>query len=252
VLDAVRSGRYAEEALSEKLDAQCLSREDRALATELAYGVLRWRLRLDSMIARCLDSPKRKLHPRVREILRMAVYQLTLLDRIPDHAAVNEAVNQARSWFGERTAGFVNAVLRTTVRNLDALTTVPDENPQSLAVYYSHPVWLVKQWLDRFGPEGTRGILVHNNSRATLVIRVNRLKTDCDGLVRLLESRGISVTRTIPQPDALLIGSAGAPVRELPGFDEGLFAVQDAASQMVASLLGALPGDRILDACAAP
>jgi 16S rRNA (cytosine967-C5)-methyltransferase len=112
-------------------------------------------------------------------------------------------------------------------------------------------LWLVEKWLKEWGPDVTRTILSHNNSRTTLVIRANRIKTTPEELLSLLHSSGIDARPTIPEPDALLV-SARRPVHQIPGFQEGLFAVQDSASQMVAPLLSIQPRERILDACAAP
>lgn len=250
-LNAIREGSFAEQALSRALDFRHVSPEDRALATEITYGAVRWRHRLDAIIDRCLTDPRKKLRPQLREILRLAVFQLALLDRVPPRAAVNEAVIQARARFDQRTASLVNAVLRNALRNWDRADPSPDDDAQSLATYYSHPLWLVERWLEERGPEVTRTILTHNNSRAVLVIRLNRIKATREELVSQLESARLDVKQWVPEPDALLIG-ARRPTHEIPGFLEGLFAVQDSASQMVAPLLGTQPGERVLDACAAP
>jgi 16S rRNA (cytosine967-C5)-methyltransferase len=251
VLDTVRGGRFAEPALAETLDARGLPREDRALATELVYGVLRWRLRLDAVIDRLLDKPDRKFPSLLSDILRIALYQLLLLDRIPSHAAVNEAVIQAKGRFPGRE-GFVNAILRRALRDVETLDQSPGDDPESLSSYYSHPLWLVERWMDELGPEATRAVLEFNNSRAPLIVRVNRIKIDPDGLLDLFSQEGVRAARSLRDPDALTITSSGGPVYEMPGFRQGLFAVQERASQMIAPLLGAIAGERILDACAAP
>ena len=251
VLNAVRNGSFTEQALWQTLESQNLSSEDRALATEIVYGVVRWRYRLDSILDRCLADPRKKLRPQLREILRMALYQLVMLDRIPSRAAVNEAVIQARARFDQRTGSLANAVLRNALRNWNEVDPTPGHDAQSLAVYYSHPLWLVEKWLKEWGPDLTRTILSHNNSRTTLVIRANRIKTTREDLLSFLLSSEMDARPTIPEPDALLV-NARRPVHRIPGFQEGLFAVQDSASQMVAPLLKVQPGERILDACAAP
>ena len=251
MLDTVRGGRFAEPVLAETLDARGLPREDRALATELVYGVLRWRLRLDAVIDRLLDKPQRGFPPLLRDILRIALYQLILLDRIPSHAAVNEAVIQAKGRFPGRD-GFVNAILRRALRDVETLDLTPGDDPESLSSYYSHPLWLVERWIDELGPEATRAVLEFNNSRAPLIVRVNRIKIDPDGLLEIFSRAEVQAARSLHDPDALSITSSGGPVHEMPGFRQGLFAVQERASQMIAPLLGALPGERILDACAAP
>lgn len=252
VLEAVESGIFAEPELDRRLRDCDLSPEDRALATELTYGVLRWQKRLDAVINQCLAKPNKKLQPTHRGILRLALYQLILLDRIPSHAAVHQAVIQARSRLGNNAAGFVNAVLRTALRNPDRLDPIVSDDPKSLANYYSYPFWLVQRWINDFGAEATRQILAHGNSRAPMIARTNRLKTTRSDLIDLLSREQVSVVATIPDPDALWIQSARKSPIELPGFVQGFFAVQDRASQMVVPLLTPRPGERILDACSAP
>lgn len=250
-LNTVRTGVFVEEALGRVLDSMDLSPEDRGLATELAYGVLRWRQRLDAIIQRCLSEPRKKLRPQFREILRLALYQIAFLDRVPVHAAVNDAVNQARKHFDVRTASLANAVLRNALRSWDRVDPAPSESAESLATYYSHPRWLVEHWLSAWGPDVTRTILSHNNSRAMLTVRANSLRTSRDTLLALLQSEGVDATPTIPDPDALQLAPR-RPVHRISSFEAGLFAVQDSASQMIAPLLGVNAGHRVLDACAAP
>lgn len=252
VLDRVRAGHFAETALSTILQRDNPASRDRALATELVYGVLRWRDRLDSIIAKCLARPDKKPDPRIWEILRIAAYQVFFLDRIPDHAAVDQAVTQARTRSGKHAGSFVNAVLRKALRERAVLDPPPGDEPDRMAVYYSHPDWLVRRWVNEYGTRGTAGILKHNNSRSALELRVNRLKADVAEVVHLLDSRNIEVRAVPAMPDALQVSGPVGSVDSLPGFQEGLFLVQGLASQMIAPLLKPMPGERILDACAAP
>ena len=182
----------------------------------------------------------------------MALYQILFLDRVPRPAAVDQAVIQATSRFGKRTGSFVNALVRNVIRRMDSVDLPPLGDPASLAVYFSHPLWLVERWGKEFGIETTRKILAHNNSRAQLVLRVNSLKSTRRNVVELLKYRGIEARTVREMPDALILTSGQGDVASLPGFEEGFFVVQDLASQMVAPLLRAIPGERILDACAAP
>lgn len=253
ILEEVRRGRFAEHALSEHLACEPpLSPEDRGLITELVYGVLRWQTRLDGIITRCSDHPLSTLKPAVRQILRIALYQLILLDRIPDHAAVDQAVQLARSRFGKPTSGFVNAVLRRALRDRERVDPLPKLDPGSLAVYYSHPTWLVRRWFVEVGPDETARILQRNNKRVEMAVRANSLKTSLDSLAALWTSHGIGFELIPDLPSALRITSARVPVHSLPGFEDGLFVVQDVAAQMISPLVGVQAGDRVLDACAAP
>jgi 16S rRNA (cytosine967-C5)-methyltransferase len=253
VLDDVRHGRFAEHALSERLSSgKKLKPEDRALATELVYGVLRWKKRLDGIVRRCSHVPFHRIQPQARDILRIAIYQAFFLDRIPDHAAVDDAVSEARCRLGNKTAGFVNAVLKHATRDRNVVDPPPGDDAASLAEYYSHPLWLVERWLGALGGDETRRVLALDNSRPAVVVRVNTLKSSVEELRKLWESCGLQKVTVGPLADSLSIPSAGGPVDALPGYQEGLFIVQDYASQMIAPLLAPIAGDRILDACAAP
>ncbi|MCA1962039.1 MAG: 16S rRNA (cytosine(967)-C(5))-methyltransferase RsmB [Desulfomonile sp.] len=253
ILEDVRRGRFAEYALSERLEnSRLLSPEDRGLIAELVYGVLRWQARLDGIIRRCSDHPLSHIKPSVRQILRIGLYQLFLLDRVPDHAAVDEAAKLAQSRFGKPTVGFVNAVLRRALRERERVDPLPKQDAGSLAAYYSHPTWLVRQWFLELGPAHTERVLRQNNTRVPIVVRVNVLKTTPEQLAALWRSHGVKCEPVSGLPYALKITVGRGPVHLLPGFEEGLFVVQDAAAQIIAPLVRVQPGDRVLDACAAP
>lgn len=252
ILEHVRLGQYAEHALSDRLRGANLKPEDRALATEMVYGVLRWHDRLDALVNRCLDRPQRKLSHGVRQILRMAIYQILFLNRVPDHAAVDQAVVQARSRLGERPGSFVNALLRNVIRRRDSVDPSPQSDPASLAAYYSHPLWMVERWVSEFGIDATTRILSHNNSRVQVALRVNTLKSTREEVVRLLDSDGLATRMVEGMPHAMILPSIRGEIASLDCYQQGLFAVQEPASQMIAPLLRARPGERILDACAAP
>lgn len=252
ILSLVASGGRADEVLSAKLQAADPRAEDRRLATELVYGVLRWRTRLDAIINRSLNDPKKKLQPKVREILRIALYQMIFLDRIPARAVVHQAVAQMKLSFGDRLGAFANGLLMNVTRSLDAVDLAPGPEPESLAAFYSYPDWLVRRWLKDFGLDETIKILEVNNSRPRLIVRANRIKISPDKLFACLTDRSVGVSAASPVPDAMAISTGGLPISMVPGYGDGLFTVQESASQLVAPLLGALPGERILDACAAP
>lgn len=253
ILGDVRKGAFAENALDRRLRSEPdLSRQDRTLTTELVYGVLRWKTRLDRILERCSDRPLKKIQPSIGEILRIALYQIFLLDRVPDHAAVNQAVIQARRSSGPPGGAFVNAVLRKAARSRQTVDPAPGDDAQSLADYYAHPLWLVERWIDEFSLASTQRVLHMNNSPALLVIRANTLKCTRDELRGLLEADGIETEFIDCAPDALTLSHIGRPVHSLPGYRDGMFVVQDPASQMIAPMLRVHPGDRVLDPCAAP
>ena len=244
---------YADILLDQALKNATLNERDRALLTELTYGALRWRGNIDAQLSRYLRQPLAKMDPLIRNLLRVSIYQLRFLDKIPDHAAVNEAVELARNHSGGKSAGFVNAVLRNFLRSKDRVIGLApkDESVAGLAVTYSHPEWLVKRWIDEFGAEAAKTLMHANNQRATLVLRVNCLKcTRVKLLDRFLEA-GIKAEATQWSPQGISVLS-GPAVDKLPGFAEGYFQIQGEASQLVTYIVSPLSGERILDACAAP
>lgn len=244
---------YAGLALDRALKGHPLSRRDRALATELVYGASRRRNTLDWAIAQAASRPLDKMSPWVRADLRLAAYQLLFLDRIPPSAAVNEAVELAKKYGHAGLASFVNGVLRGLLRKKDSLSyPSPDSDPVGyLALRHSHPEWLVKRWLDRYGFEATEALLRANNENPPLVLRPNRLKTDREGLVQALEAEGAAAEPARLVPEAVVLRE-GPAFEDLRSFRDGLFSVQDEGSILVGQVLRPRPGYTVLDACAAP
>jgi 16S rRNA (cytosine967-C5)-methyltransferase len=244
---------YADILLDQALKTRTLDDRDRALLTELTYGTLRWRGNIDGQLSRYLRQSLAKTDPLIRNLLRLSVYQLLFLDKIPDYAAVNEAVELAKIHGGGKTAGFVNAVLRNFLRQQAGTNQVALDDPSAkvLAVTYSHPEWLVTRWLNEFGAESAKALMRANNERAPLVLRVNLLKGTREKLLDRFLAAGIDANATAWSPQGIALLS-GPTVDKLPGFADGLFQVQGEASQLVTYLLSPLPGERLLDACAAP
>jgi 16S rRNA (cytosine967-C5)-methyltransferase len=227
---------------------------DRALATDLVTGTLRWQQQLDYLIAEFARRPIHTLDFAVLQVLRLGVYQLLHLDRVPAAAAVNDAVAMTRRARKASAAGLVNAVLRGISRNAHRLPLPkrpPDGDPLDfLAISMSHPRWLARRWAARYGFEGAEAWEQFNNNPAPLVIRTNALKTTPAELGRLLEQHGVVVEPTRFAPDGLVVRT-GNPLRT-PVAKSGLFFLQDEASQLVALLGAPEPGMRVLDACASP
>jgi 16S rRNA (cytosine967-C5)-methyltransferase len=227
---------------------------DRALATDLVTGTLRWQGQLDHLIAEFARRPVGKLDAEVLQILRLGAYQLLHLDRVPAAAVVNDAVAMTRRARKSSAAGLVNAVLRAMSRNAHRLP-LPPRPPQGDALQYlqislSHPVWLASRWLTRYGFEEAEAWERFNNAPAPLTLRVNRLKTDADTLVHALGELDVQVEPARYAPDGLIV-KKGNPLRT-PLAGTGHFVVQDEASQLVALLGAPEPGMRVLDACASP
>ena len=244
---------YADILLDRTLKDRQLQERDRALLTEIVYGTLRWRGRLDAELSCHLRRPLSKIDAWIRNLLRLAAYQLLFLDRVPDYAAVSEAVEIAKLHRSAKTAGFVNAVLRNLLRVRDrAVISGREEHSNStLTIEYSHPEWLVKKWRQEFGLQSTINLMRANNEKAPLVIRVNPLRCSRERLLEAFSRAGISAAPTRCSPSGISVQSAGA-VENFPGFSEGWFQVQGESSQLVALLLSPLPGERNLEACAAP
>ncbi|HYM25862.1 MAG TPA: 16S rRNA (cytosine(967)-C(5))-methyltransferase RsmB [Vicinamibacterales bacterium] len=231
---------------------------DRALAADIATGVQRWRAALDHLIVAFSRRRLDRLDPEIVDILRLSAYQLLHLTRVPASAVVDDAVDLAGRAGKRSASGFVNAVLRTISRKRSALPLPPrpvDPDDREAALEYlsitlSHPRWLAARWYDRLGFEHAEAWCQFDNSPAPLTLRVNRLRTTCDDLVRRLGADGIRVRRGRFAPDALIV-EEGYPLRGT-GLDEGLYVVQDEASQLVALAADAEPGMRVLDTCASP
>ncbi len=237
-------GAWSDAVLREQIEAAGLDRKDAALCTTLCCGVLQNRALLDYYIDGFLTGRKH-LQPALRDILRLAVYQITMLDRVPDAAAVNEAVKQAKAQFSQREAGLCNAVLRNMLRNKDKLTP-----PKDYAVRYSHPAELVDLMKASVGKR-LGAILEADNSPVETCVQVNTLKTDADTLKARLEAQGAEVTPHPWEPGCFLIRGAGEIAR-LPAFREGLMQVQDPAARLSVDVMELKPGMRVLDLCAAP
>ena len=239
-------------------------RRDRALVNEIVTGTLRWQAALDHSLAQVSSRPLAKLDADILDLLRAAAYQLLYLDRVPRHAVVHDAVSLART-VGKQSAGsFVNAVLRVLTLEPSKLLLprrpiISEGTPISvdradaleyLAITMSHPRWVVERWLDRYGFDATERWARFNNQPAPIVLRVNTLRTSAGQLTSRLGESGVRVRPSRWSPHTLVV-TDGNPVTSTLA-DEGLFLVQDEASQLVAELVAVSPGDRVLDACASP
>ena len=231
---------------------------DRALVTELAGGTFRWLAALDHVVERAADRPIARIDGEVLTVLRLGAYQLLHLDRVPPAAAVNESVRLVKRVGKTSAAGFVNAVLRrvAATRQAPELPPPPGETGDRdtrlayLSVTASHPRWLVERWLDRYDFPAVADWIRFNNTPPPLTLRANRLRTTREDLGRQLAEHGIETEPTRFARDGLTV-VAGNPYRT-PLASRGLFLAQDEASQLVAELVGARPGEHVLDACAAP
>jgi 16S rRNA (cytosine967-C5)-methyltransferase len=226
---------------------------DRAFLTELTYGVLRWRGKLDWIIRHFAKIPFEKIESEMLNTLRLGLYQIFFLTKTPASAAVNESVELAKRIRGKGGGGFANAILRSAIREKETIP-YPDERQDPalhIAITQSHPLWLVQRWIEKLGVEETVKICVANNRIPALTLRTNTLKIRREELIEQLKEKGLKPTPTSFSDDGILLKN-GPPVSELPFLREGLLAIQDEASQLVSLIMDPRPGEKILDACAAP
>ncbi len=247
---------YANLALDHHLSRSRLDGRERALATELAYGVTRRRAALDWAIAQVASRPLEKMDPWVRNILREAVYQILYMDRIPHAAAVDQAVELARQYGHEGVAKFVNGVLRNLIRKLPELPW-PDEEAdpvRALAVRHSYPEWLVAQWLERFGRDDAVRLLEVGNQVPPLTVRVNRLKATREEVAAALAREGVRAEPTRHSPYGLILRdlTSAASLEQLEAMKQGLITVQDESSMLAAAVVNPQPGWTVIDVAAAP
>ena len=255
VLQAVAAGAYADVALERLLRERDLKPSDRGLVTELAYGAIRQRRYLDAWLDRLGKVPASKQPPKLRWLLHVGLYQLLLMERIPDSAAVNTAVELAKASKGlARLAPVVNGVLRAALRARDAGETLelPNDEAARLAQAHSLPDWFTQLLLDWRGSEGAEAVASACNRVPDLDLRVNRLRSSPQQVQQALAAAGISSEPIVACPDGLRISGHSGDLRHWPGYAEGHWCVQDCSAQWIAPLLRPQPGDRILDACAAP
>ncbi len=252
ILGRVAEGAYADLALDAALDLQPqLDPRDRALATELVYGVLRQQGRLDFALARCCRQPLAKLEHQVLRLLRLGAYQILCLDRVPDHAAVHETVELARRLRLERVTGFLNGILRNLARDKGAIPW-PDAQADPaghLEHALSLPGWLARQWLEQFGAEEALALGRAMLEPAPGSLRVNTLACSREEFLAQLPAE-LAPEPARFAPEGVVLGARGR--LHLPAEQQGCYQVQDEASMLIPHLLGPQPGERILDACAAP
>lgn len=244
---------YSNLVLDKTLAALELDPRDKALAAAIFYGVLERRITLDYVIARLSSTPLNKLSPTVLEILRMGVYQLLYLEKIPQSAAVNESVALAKENHAERAAGFINAVLRALLRQPQK-AALPDEKKDPvlfLSVKYSFSQWLIVLWQKAYGKENTLSLLESCLNRPPVFARVNNTRISEENLLERLTGEGISAKPVPWLKNALELENTGA-VGASGSFREGLFHIQDLSSQICSAVLRPFPGCRVVDVCSAP
>ncbi|MCL2760242.1 MAG: 16S rRNA (cytosine(967)-C(5))-methyltransferase RsmB, partial [Desulfuromonadales bacterium] len=243
---------YADILIDLELRNGKLEGADRGLFTELVYGVLRRKGTLDYIVSNFSERPLEKLERNVLLLLRLGLYQMFFLDRIPVSAAVNETVNLAKE-FAPRASGFINGVLRSADCGRSDIK-YPDkkESPAKfLSVAYSHPEWITEEWIKDLGIEEAEKLAKTMSQPPTLTLRVNRLKTNRESLLSTLKEEGVEGVSSEWSPEGIAVTSS-ISLPQMKSFNDGLFVVQDEASQLAVKLLNPKPSESVLDLCAAP
>ena len=226
---------------------------DRAFATELVYGSIRWRRRLDWMLGRLLRGKPESLTPWIRLILHMGLYQLMMMDQVPDAAATHESVQLAKRYGHEGTVRLTNAILRSAIRQRDQLSRPPHggDPVSDLGITHSYPDWLAKRWIDRYGVESAAALMEAGNRPPTLSARVNTARSTPQDLAASLALHGIQVEPGRWLDDFLILRHAGE-LHGLAAHEAGLFQVQDESAGLAVRLLGPKVGENVVDLCCAP
>ncbi len=248
-----RTDAYLDKLIDAELKRNDLSPQDKALLYELVHGVIRWMTRLDWVLTGFFKGQYAKTISDIKNALRVAVYQILFLEKIPDYAIVNDAVEYVKRLQGQKAANLTNAVLRNIIRSKNKISfPSPDDDPvYYISNYYSHPVWLVKRWVRRYGKEFTEQLVIANNRRPQLTIRVNNLKSNPEEIKRLLKEKDLPFSEGRYLPGYFKLHKM-ATVTEWDAFKQGLFTIQDESTGLPCYLLDVGKEMRVLDLCAAP
>jgi len=248
-----RQGGWSDGVLKKQLAQSGLDSRDAGLATQICFGVLQNKFLLDFYLSRFSNIPLKRMEAKVVQALRIALYQMLFLTRIPHSAAVNSAVEMTRKHCkNPRASGMVNGILRAVERTLDRLPTIPAEDEaEYLSTLYSHPKWLVELWVKQLGRQEAERLLAADNSAPPVTAQVNTCKISTVALLGRLSEAGVDAQVHPWLKDCIVIRQTG-DLEQLDSFRDGLFYIQDPASRLAVMAAGVQPDMRILDACAAP
>lgn len=248
-----RTDSYLDKLIEAELRSGDLNDFDKALLMEIVHGVLRWQSKLDWVLNGFFHGNFSKAEVTVRNTLRAALYQILFLDKVPDHAAVNEAVEFMKRIRGDKAAGLVNGVLRNIIRNKEGIHYPDVQNDAALylSTMFSYPLWMVKRWMNRFGFYETEKLLEAQNQKPGLTLRVNTLKTTVDDFMKMFDLQNISYEKSAYLPMFLKTSNL-TNISNTELFRRGFFTIQDESAGLAAQLLDVKPGERVIDLCAAP
>jgi 16S rRNA (cytosine967-C5)-methyltransferase len=249
-----RSDSYIDKLVHQALKIEQLIPQDKALLTELVNGVIRWRSKLDWVLTGFYHGDYQKCLNLVKNAMRIALYQIMYLNRIPVPAAIYESVEIVKRIQGDKTAAIVNGVLRNIARNLDNIR-YPERNEDETyyyAILHSHPKWMVKRWIERYGIENTEKLMCFNNQRPYIAVRVNTLKVNIEEIKSIFTQHNIAYRQCPYLIESLLLDSPKYDVSASELFRSGKIAIQDPSASLAARLANPQAGDLVIDLCAAP
>ena len=254
VLHRTRSGNYTLDHILYDVDMriQQLNRADRALFHAIVYGVLRWQARLDWIIDNLSSRPGKKVDPLVRIILRIGVFQIDFLERIPNSAAVNTSVELTKHMRRKWASGYVNSILRRASDNRRE-TPWPDRDSDPIAHYaicHAFPQWLISRWIEHWGMDDAVALCRKINTIPCTTLRTNTLRADRGQLIKSLHTEAKGISTTAHSPEGVTLTSVNRPLPRWEAYKKGWFQVQSEASQCIAHLLSVEPGHHVWDACA--
>lgn len=247
--EVMEKGAYANICLENKLRNSQLSPNDKNLVTEIVNGSVRMIKHLDWVLNLFLRKPIDKQNPWLRNILRMSAYQVLFMDRIPNYAVVNDAVDLCRQKCSKALAAVCNGVLRNLIRERGKYVYPPADSIEYLAIYYSQPDWLVKKWVDEYGREAAQAMLYYLNQRVQLTLRHNSLKADRTTVLQELAAEGIQAVASPIIPWSIRVESMDKSLEGLKSFQKGQFYVQNEAAMLAGVIVAPQPGERVLDLC---
>ncbi|GAE24198.1 ribosomal RNA small subunit methyltransferase B [Halalkalibacter wakoensis JCM 9140] len=250
LLQIEKNQAYSNLLLNQTVNRSKLDPRDVGLLTEIVYGTIQRRDTLDYFLQSFVKKGVNSLQDWVKVLLRLSVYQLVYLDRVPDRAVVHEAVTIAKKRGHKGISGMVNGVLRSFVREgVPSFDTITDETKR-LAIESSHPIWLIKRWIDQYGFEETKKMCQSSLEPPNVTVRVNQIKATVEEVISLLGEEGLKVRKGDLSSDAIIIESGN--VFQTNTYKQGYVTVQDESSMLVGRAIGAKPGMMVADTCAAP
>lgn len=250
LIDININGAYSNHSINKHLKNKNIENEN--FIREIVYGVIENKKYIDYIISQASSIKLKKIHPTILEILRMGVYQIVFMDKIPNSAAVNEAVNLSKKYGHKGISGFVNGVLRNVSKNKEKLMIVDNKDEVNfLSIKYSHPKWMIESWLENYGFEFTESLCQGNNNRPKLNIRVNTLKIKKEDLIKRLSNYGYNVSETKYAKDGLIINNP-IKITSIEEYKKGYFTIQDESSMLVSQIMDPVENSFVLDLCSAP